>query len=188
METKLGTEPINPQEPTVTAETVTLTKAELDELKHKADVSSQNYARLKKTEEELASLKQNGLPALSQEFVSDEGKALAAKSESLEREIALLKEERTFDQVKAKFPVIAEKKAEFDEFRSKYPTYDVDNVAKLFLLENGLLEPVRKGLEKPTGGPTQPTPSGMSPEDVASLRSNNYQLYKEKLLSGEIKI
>jgi hypothetical protein len=62
-------------------------------------------------------------------------------------------------------------------------------VAKLFLLEKGLLDqPQRKGLEKPTGGPAQPKAPGISFDDLARLRDTNFQAYKDKILSGEIKI
>ena len=76
-----GQEPINPtaEVPASTPETVTLTKAEVEELKHKADVSSQNFERLKKAEADLKSLRESQLPAPSQDFYSDEGKLLAQR-------------------------------------------------------------------------------------------------------------
>lgn len=189
-ELKKGQEPIIPAERPVIAESVTLTKAEADELKHRAEVSSQNFERAKKAEADLKALKEAGLSAPSQEFYSDEGKMLASRLESIEQENARLRGERELDQVKAKFPALSDKMAEFETFKQEYPNFKVENVAKLFLVENGLLggEPERKGLEKPTGGPRTSQPVGMTLADIDSLRDTNYRLYKEKLLSGEIKV
>ena len=186
-----GGDPINAPAATASvAETVTLTKAELDEIKHKADVSSQNFERAKKAEEDLKALREQGLSAPSQEVWSDEGKLLAQRIEAMERENSQLKEARALEQVKAKYPILGEKMAEFEQFKLQYPSYASENIAKLFLVENGLLgvEPERKGLEKPTGGPRTSAPIGMTLEDVDNLRQTNFQLYKSKLLSGEIKV
>jgi hypothetical protein len=54
-------------------------------------------------------------------------------------------------------------------------------------VEKGLLEPVRKGLEKPTGGDRTPLSSGMSTEEVKSLRETDYKKYREMLKKGLIK-
>ena len=190
-ESNKGGDPINaPAATAPVAETVTLTKAEADELKHKADVSSQNFERAKKAEEDLKALREQGLSAPSQEVWSDEGKLLAQRIEAVERENAQLKEGRALEQIKAKYPILGERMAEFEQFKLQYPSYNPENVAKLFLVENDLLnvEPKRKGLETPTGGPRTSAPIGMTLEDIDNLRQTNFPLYKAKLLSGEIKV
>lgn len=189
-ELRQGQEPIIPAELPDIAETVTLTKAEVEEMKHKAEVSSQNYERAKKAEADLKVLRESNLEAPTQDAWSDEGRLLAKRIEAMEQENAQLKQAHEIDQIKVKFPAIVDKIAEFETYKQQYPSYNVENVAKLFLVENGLLgaEPQRLGLEKPTGGPRTSAPVGMTLTDVDNLRQTNFQLYKEKLLSGEIKV
>ena len=184
-----GQEPITPEGGTPTVpETVTLTKAEADELQHKAEVSSQNFERLKKAEADLKALRESNLQAPSQDY-SDEGRMLKGEIETLRQELTANKQERELTELQAKFPALKDKIAEFEIFKQEYPTYKTENIAKLFLVENGLLgEPSRLGLERPTGGPRTSGQVGMTPQDVDDLRVNNFRLYKEKLLSGEIKV
>lgn len=62
MENNTGTEPTNqPDGSGQNQETVTLTKTEVEDLRNKADVSSQNFERLKKAEEELEKYKTGDL-------------------------------------------------------------------------------------------------------------------------------
>ena len=86
-------------------------------------------------------------------------------------------------------PQLKELWSDFEEFRS-----DPDNKgmnmktsAKAFLVEKGILEPQRKGLEKPTGGPRAPVSTGMTTEDIKNLRETNFKKYEEMLAKGQIK-
>ena len=124
----------------------------------------------------------------SDEVYSDEGKLLSDKISSLELKLEKLEEEKVIGQVHSKFPVLKEHSAEFDEFRKEFPRHKMENVAKLFLTEKGLLEVPRKGLENPTGGQRGPSEPQMTTDDVKHLRENNYKLYKEKLMKGLIKV
>jgi len=182
-----GLEPQNPPEgstPTVETveEVVTLSKKELDDLTHKAEVSSQNFERAKKAELKLEELE--SLPIeVSSESGEDEGLS------SLRAEIADVKSKLQRSEVIESYPKIKELWSDFEEFRS-----DSDNkgmnmrtAAKAFLVEKGLLEPQRKGLEKPTGGPRTPISTGMSVEDIKHLRETNFKQYEEMLKKGQIK-
>lgn len=166
-----------------------LTQEEIDDLKHKAEVSSQNFERAKKAElalkerekeRELELERLTNQSTLSEAF-SDEGKLL-------EKEIRQLKEDLHKREVLDANPILKDKWKEFEEFRA-----DPDNkgmnlrtAAKAFLTENGLLEVKRQGLEQKTGGEKTPVRMGMTPEEAEKLRVENFRLYQEKLLKGEI--
>ena len=115
------------------------------------------------------------------ETYSDEGRVLSNKIKSLEDKIEL-------QELQAKFPELKTLSSEFNEFRKEYPRHKGENVAKLFLTEKGILEPVRKGLEKPTGG-TRTTPSPeMTADDVKRLRETDFRKYTDLLKKGLIKV
>ena len=117
----------------------------------------------------------------SNDGYSDEGRLLNDKIKSLEDKI-----ETT--ELQGKYPQLKELSDEFNEFKQDYPRNKMENVAKLFLQEKGLLEPQRKGLEKPTGGTKAPMISEMSHDDIKNLRETNYKKYKDMLVKGLIKI
>jgi hypothetical protein len=86
--------------------------------------------------------------------------------------------------------VLKDKWEELEELRSQSENKGMNlrTAAKAFLVENGLLEAPRKGLEKTTGGPRVPVSSGMTAEDVRILRETNFKKYQEMLEKGQIKI
>lgn len=104
----------------------------------------------------------------------------------LQKQINALNEAREVDSLIAKFPQMADKRSEFDEFRKEYPG-KLENVAKVFLAEHDLLEvpAKRKGLEKKTGGKATASPT-ITLEDVKKLRENNYTKYTELLIAGKL--
>lgn len=166
--------------PETPEETVTLSKTELEELKHRAEVSSQNFERAKKAENEAKELRdqiQEEAPPDAEEYVK--------KSELQE-----IKEKLNKSEVLVSHPLLKETWSEFEEFRSHPDNrgMNIRTAAKAFYVEKGLLDPQRKGLEKPTGGPKTPLASGMSAEDVKRLRESNYRKYQEMLKKGQIKI
>ena len=170
--------PQNPPEPVVPGR-IEISPEEYDDLKHKAEVSSQNFERAKKAENRVTELEN-----LNIEVPSDPEEEFVRKSE--------------FDEVKHKLnkaeviefhPQLKELWSDFETFRS-----DPDNkgmnmktAAKAFLVDKGLLEPQRQGLEKPTGGPRTPVSTGMTSEDVKHLRETNFKKYEEMLMKGQIK-
>ena len=124
----------------------------------------------------------------TEEIFSDEGKVLQSKIGKLESELLRLQEERELERTMSSFPAIKDKLNEFEEYRKEYPRHKLENVAKLFLSENGLLdEPVRKGLERPVAGPKTPPSNSMTSEEVAHLRKTNYKRYTELITSGKLR-
>ena len=194
METKPeGQEP--QKTPEVVEEKVTLTKAELDELKHKAEVSSQNFARLKKLEDELEQAKANKLTEApsEDEVFSDEGKALKKEIGALKNALSEVTADNAKRGLQERHPVLKDKWTEFEEFRSLDDNkgLNLNTAAKAFLIERDLLSdsPARKGLERPTGGPKLAQPTGkMSAVEVETLRVTNYKKYMELLKEGKINI
>lgn len=124
----------------------------------------------------------------SDDVYSDEGRLLAERIAKLEAREKAIEEQRENELVIAKFPALKEVTEEFNEFQKDYPRHKLENVAKIFLAEKGLLEPVRKGLESPTGGQRTPMTSEMTPEDIKNLRETNYKKYKDLLGKGLINI
>ena len=116
-----------------------------------------------------------------EEIISEEGRVLHAQIQSLQDRI-----ERK--DLEDKFPALKEFADEFNQFKAEYPRNKMENVAKLFLQEKGLLEVPRKGLEKTTGGQRNPISAEMTADDVKNLRENNFKKYKDMLQKGLIKI
>ena len=144
--------------------------------------------KAKLVEEENLQLK-SSIPSETDAW-SDEGKLIVEKYvRPLESTISSLEERLALKDIKATYPMLGEVSEEFDEFRKEYPRHKLDNVAKLFLTEKGLLEPQRKGLEKPTGGPkNQKAPGTMTTSEVKHLRENDYRKYVDMLKKGLLKI
>lgn len=137
-------------------------------------------------EEEISLLK-SSIP--SDEVFSDEGKAILKRIESFEQKFSALEEEKILERTLNQFPALKEMTSDFLEYRkSEHPRAKLESVAKLFLVEKGLLEPQRKGLEKPTGGQRTPEPQGMSSEDIKNLRTTDYRKYVDMLKKGLIKV
>ncbi len=144
--------------------------------------------KLRKEADQRAKEAEEQLSATNQDVFSDEGKTLKKQISGLEERLNTLQEEKELDGLKAQYPALKEKWAEFDKFRADYPRHKLDNVAKIFLVENGMTEevPTRKGLERPVAGPKTPQSTGMTSEDVADLRKTNYKKYLELITSGKL--
>ena len=138
-------------------------------------------------EEKVNILESSQVPSDADVF-SDEGKMLKKEIASLNQKITSIEEEKNLEKLYSQYPLLKEKAGEFTEYRSaEHPRAKLESVAKLFLVENGLLEsPVRKGLEKTTGGSRTPTTIGMTPEEVDTLRKTNFRKYKEMLMKGQL--
>jgi len=131
-------------------------------------------------------LRQLGADPSQPSYVSDEGKQLKSEVDTVRGELAELKEERALDALFIQYPLLKENQDKFRAFRtSEHPQMKIESAVKLFLVENGLLESRRVGLENPTGGDRAPVAkNGMSPEEVANLRQNNWQKYQELMSKG----
>ena len=171
-----------------------VTPLSTEELKRRAEVSSQNFERAKKAELEVKELraklleKQNIPVEIPEEAMSDEGKLLKDKISHLEKTLGSFQENQALGNVYSQFPAIKDKQSEFNEFRSEYPGMSLERIAKIFMFENGLVDsqPKRLGLEKPTGGAKAPVKQGQSIEDIHRLRTSQPKLYQKMLKTGQI--
>lgn len=181
-------EALEPQNPPGVAEPkpseITISQIELDELKHKAGVSSQNFERLKKAEAEKADLQAQLDTYIVPSDPEDQ------RIDKLASELSDVKAKLSKSEVLEAHPRLKEMWSELEQFRNEPDNLGMNlkTAAKAFLIEKGLLEPMRKGLEKPTGGSPAPVSSGMSAEDVSNLRQTNYKKYREMIKKGQIQI
>lgn len=108
----------------------------------------------------------------------------------LQGQINALKDEIKLKDLVQTLPALKDKLEEFKDYLQDYPGMPMESVAKVFLLENGLLTPKapRKGLENQTGGTRTPIKTGMTEEDAADLRNTNYRKYAQLVREGKIKI
>lgn len=182
-----STEVLPPQNTVVVTppngDTVSILKKELDDLTHKAEVSSQNFERVKKLEARIQEL-EDGLDPLSPPvYVEDEGG-------KIKEELGEIKAKLAKAEVIEAHPELKEVWSEFEQFRGDESNKGMNlrTAAKAFLIEKGLLDPRRKGLEKPTGGTRTPPSSGMTTEDIKRLRETDFKKYREMLKRGQLKV
>lgn len=177
-----------PKTPEISADgKVVLSKEELAELKHKAEVSSQNFERLKKEQEKAEALEAEIAVLRSERSSSGDDERVGA----LLAEVAEIKAKQTKAEVMETYPALKEVWSEFEKFRD-----DPDNkgmsmktAAKAFMAEKGITSTQpRRGLEKPTGGDRTPISSGMTSEEAKRLRETDYKKYSEMVRKGQIKV
>ena len=140
----------------------------------------------KEAEDQLATL--TTTPSTDDVF-SDEGRAIQSEVDKLKSDIEQMQDQQKLKDLHAIFPALKDKSDEFDEYRKDFPRHKIENVAKLFLTEKGLLDvtPERKGLEQTSGGGHRdPSPSGMTAEDVKLLRETDYRKYTKLLSEGKL--
>lgn len=166
---------------------VVLSKEEHAELKRIADASSQNFERLKAerekreaAERELETLKGNSVPS---SFDDD-------KVGQLADDVAEMKRKEAKREVIDAHPELKDLWSEFETFREQPDNkgMNMKTAAKSFLIEKGLMQAPRKGLENPTGGDRTPIASGMSADEVKRLRETDYKKYSEMLRKGQITV
>ena len=183
-----NTEVVPPQnlvQGTPSVEEVVVAKTDLEELQHRAEVSSQNFERLKKSEkdnEELR-LENERLKKVPSGTDAADLAPVLAKVTELEGKV-------TKSEVIETYPELKELWSDLEKFREEDDNkgMSLKTAAKSFLVEKGLLNPQRKGLEKTTGGPKISTSTGMSAEDVKTLREQNPKKYRDMLKKGLIEI
>lgn len=141
-----------------------------------------------RAKEAEAALAHKEVAVQAEDIYSDEGKVLKNQIGQLESKLDSIQRERELDGIYAAYPVLKDKASEFEEFQKDYPRHKLVNTAKIFLAERDLLgqSQPRMGLERPTAGPKDTQPSGMSVEDVSNLRSTNYRKYLELLQTGKL--
>ena len=178
-------EPQNPpaEPPPHGDDVVTVPKKDFEDIKHRADVSSQNFERLKKLEKEHEALRaqlepNDVLPEPDERYGQLESKLSTIEGQLQKREVL------------EAYPVLKDVWDDFDTFRAdpENAGMSMKTAAKAFIAEKELNIPKRKGVERPTGGPRAPIASGMTVEEVSNLRKNNYKKYVDLLQKGLIKI
>lgn len=185
-----NTEGVTPQNPV--AEEVleaidenSISSEELAELRRNAESSSQNYARLKKLEEENKILKDLQADEVLPEVDLEE-------ESNLKSEVSDLKQRLNKSDLIVKHPEMGEVWDEFETFRDdpENKGMNMNTAAKAFRIEKGLANPARKGLEKQTGGDRIhiSTNNKMTSEDAHKLRTTNYEKYREMLKKGQINV
>jgi hypothetical protein len=185
---KEGLEPQkNPEGGVPQTPTVTLSQTEIDDLQRRADASSQNYERLKKLETELEIAKAEK-ELLESNYGSPE--QTGTVDAELRTKVSELESKWQKQEVIGRHPELKEMWNELEEFRNNPDNkgMNLNTAAKAFMIEKGLTETPRQGLEKTTGGPRTPVQSGMTTEEAANLRTTNFKLYSEKLRKGQINI
>lgn len=169
-------------EPSSPEETITLSKKEIDDLKHRAEVSSQNFERAKKAEDKASDLEQR-----LQQYEAPAG-VEPEELGQVKSDVAELRKKLDRSEVIESYPVLKEHWSALEEFRTldENKGMNLRTAAKAFLVEKGLLEAPRPGLERPTGGPRTPVSTKMIPEEVKQLRENDPRKYREMLLSDKL--
>lgn len=173
----------NPLETVLPTEVITLSKEEFESLKHKAEVSSQNFERAKKAEARAKELEELEVDLTTPQNQNDN------EMSKLSGELSEVKAKLAKTEVIESYPLMKESWSDFESFRELPDNkgMNMKTAAKAFLTEKGLLEPVRKGLERPTGGKA-PVTIGMSTDDVKRLRETSPKKYYDMLKKGQIKI
>lgn len=158
----------------------------LQEERERRRLAEEKFELLEKENEELKS----STFSEDVEVFSDEGKALKGQITSLKSELSDVKNELTKKDVLITYPVLKDKWEELEEFHSNPENKGMNlrTAAKAFLIENGFLEAPRKGLEKPTGGDRTPPITGMTADEVKTLRESNYKKYQQLIMEDKIKI
>jgi len=124
--------------------------------------------------------------SVADEVFSDEGKLLHQSISTLENRVKELTEEREMEQLYRKHPELADVAEDFKSFRLSYPGVSLDKVANLFLVEKGLKNVERKGLESSSGGAKLPPPTAMSEDDMKRLREDNPRKWQQLVMDGKI--
>lgn len=180
--------PVTQNEPVVEIpeiKEVALSAEEIADLRHKAEVSSQNFERAKKAEQEAKELRESLALLDTAPSIMDEEKV-----RTIEGELAEVKSKLARTEVIEQYPVLKETWSDFESFRNSEDNkgMSIKTAAKAFLTEKGLLDPVRKGLEKPTGGDRAPISSGMTSDEAKKLRETDYKKYMDLLKKGLINV
>jgi len=141
-------------------------------------------------EEELKQLK-NTSTSFEDEVFSDEGKTLENKIKLLDSQLVEIKNENAKKDLQISNPTIKEHWADFEEYQSdpENKGMSLKTAAKAFMVEKGLLDTRRTGLERPTGGEkTVSTKGKMTSADVELLRKTNFRKYMDMLTKDQIHI
>ena len=126
----------------------------------------------------------------SGEAFSDEGILLENKIKSLSSELEDIKFNNAKRELQESNPILKDKWNDFESFRLKPENkgMSISTAAKAYLIENGMFDQPRVGLESPTGGPRTPVSGGMTAEEIKNIRETDPRKYREMLEKGQIKV
>jgi len=157
----------------------------LQSLKEEREKRREMESKQKELEEKIETLTTSNS---SEEVFSDEGRVLQNQVSELKSALAGVTGELAKKDVLISNPVLGDKWEAFEAFREdpENKGMNMKTAAKAFLIENGLTETTRKGLETSTGGDRTPVSSGMTTDDVKHLRETNYKKYVDMLDKGLI--
>ena len=137
-------------------------------------------AKRKELEEQIKNTSAT-LEEPDEDVYSDEGKVLKGEIKALNERIRAGERKEARREAEASFPVLREKREDFDAFLE-------DEENKRLSVQNLLASepPVREGLEKPSGGGQSPPEPKFSNEEIAHLMKTDWKKYEKLLRSGEI--
>lgn len=149
----------------------------------------QLYERAKKAEQKAKELEDKLKTHVSDPY-ADNDDDWKDKFNELSSKLAVIEERAQLESIHAQYPVLKDKQAEFDEYRSANPGMTLATSAKAYLAEHDLLGQTqkRKGLEKAGGGQRTPPSGKMTADDAKRLRENNFNEYRKQLMAGKIQI
>lgn len=166
--------------PTVDAK-VEISQKELEDLKHRAEVSSQNFERAKNAETKLKELTDGNADL---ETVPSE------KLQEVQTQLNQVQTQLAETTLRGANPLLNQAWPDFQVWYAKdeNKVMPLEAASKVFMAEKGLLEPNRPGLERNTGGPATPPKQGMTAEEAKALREGDGRKYRESLLAGKVQI
>lgn len=142
--------------------------------------------RLREAEARLSSGAPSDIPDAD---LSEEGKILKGEIADLKAKLARKEQSDQMAVVVGKYPAIADKLDEFDEYRESRPNLTIEEAAEVFAARNKLTDkkPVRKGLESPTGGDkTGSEPGTYTAADIDRLMKTDYRKFEKLIRAGVI--
>ena len=125
----------------------------------------------------------------SDDVYSDEGKMLQGRIDALTTKISSYEKKDQETKVYSAYPILKDKREEFQDYLEENPELSLEKAAKLFLFENNLASaPVteRKGLERPTGGSKKTPAKGFTQDDLKRLRETEPRKHIKLIRSGKI--
>ena len=147
--------------------------------------------RIKRKELEAELEKLKSVPSEEpDEVFSDEGKALKGEIKALNERIRVNERKEARREAEIEFPFLLDKREEFNTFleEEENKRISVRKLAKLFAAEHEMLapSPLRKGLEKPTGGGQVVPEPTMTAEEIRHLMKNDFRKYEALVRAGKI--
>ena len=187
--------PTTPTEQTVPSKTADELLAEKEEAnasltQKNVELQAQKEHWREKYERDITLKSTEPEPSEDLDVFSDEGKALKGDIKALNEKLRTVERREARREAETEFPFLKDKKEEFDAFLEdeENSRISIKRAAKLFAAENDLLnpEPVRKGLEQPTGGGQSAPETKLSTEEAEEIRKTDYRRYEKLIKEGKI--